>query len=304
MRPIIFGEVLYDIFPDGREILGGAPFNVAWHLKGFGQNPLMITRVGVDSLGDRILEQMCSWGMDTGQVQLDRKYPTGTVLVSFDDQEPRFEIPRQQAFDYIDPHFFSAGIDPQDNSPLYHGSLAARSEISASALACLRANDSRPAFVDINLRQPWWTESSAVKLISGSRWLKLNLSELKTLADPSPATGADIRHTARKFVTVFSLETCIVTMGSEGAVLIDATGAELHLKPPLDEEIVDTVGAGDAFSAVMLNGIMNGWGMTTSLERAIRFAADICAIRGATTSDTRLYAAHLNKWEAMDNHGI
>ena len=80
--PLIFGEVLFDCFPDGREILGGAPFNVAWNLQAFGMSPLLVSRVGDDSLGWQIQEKMKSWGMNINCLQLDPSYPTGRTFTT------------------------------------------------------------------------------------------------------------------------------------------------------------------------------------------------------------------------------
>jgi len=101
LRPLVFGEVLYDSFPDGSVVLGGAPFNVAWHLRGFGLNPLFISRVGDDELGERIIAAMSEWGMDTRGVQRDPGHPTGRVVVSIRNNEPSFEIVPEQAYDFI-----------------------------------------------------------------------------------------------------------------------------------------------------------------------------------------------------------
>ena len=86
MRPLIFGEVLFDHFPDGTAVLGGAPFNVAWHLHAFGLRPLMISRIGNDELGGRVQEAMQKWGMDCSGMQIRHcTHPTGTVQVTFQD---------------------------------------------------------------------------------------------------------------------------------------------------------------------------------------------------------------------------
>jgi len=92
MRPLIFGEVLFDHFPDGSVVLGGAPFNVAWHLHAFGLKPLMVSRIGHDELGEKVEAAMRSWGMDCSGLQRDPDHPTGTVEVQFDDGEPIYEI--------------------------------------------------------------------------------------------------------------------------------------------------------------------------------------------------------------------
>ncbi|OQX46150.1 MAG: carbohydrate kinase, partial [Candidatus Sedimenticola endophacoides] len=101
IRPLIFGEVLFDDFPDGSRVLGGAPFNVAWNLQALGARPLLISRVGNDALGRSIREQMQHWGMDLSAMQLDSAHPTGTVEVRIDDGEPSYEIVAPCAYDFI-----------------------------------------------------------------------------------------------------------------------------------------------------------------------------------------------------------
>lgn len=101
-RPIMFGKVLFDMFPDGSVALGGAPFNVAWHLQAFGLEPLLISRVGADALGRRVATAMLEWGMDRSGLQIDSAHPTSTVTITFNVGEPEFDIVADRAIDYID----------------------------------------------------------------------------------------------------------------------------------------------------------------------------------------------------------
>ena len=101
-RPCIFGEVLFDHFPDGTRVLGGAPFNVAWHLQAFGRRPRFISRVGRDPEGEAVREAMRTWGMDTTGLQTDPRQPTGRVSVLFDDGEPSYDIVHPCAYDAIE----------------------------------------------------------------------------------------------------------------------------------------------------------------------------------------------------------
>ena len=112
--PVLFGEVLFDRFPSGDVVLGGAPFNVAWHLQAFGLAPLFLSRVGDDDLGREVLSAMRSWGMETFGVQVDSEHPTGAVEVRIADDEPSYEILPEQAYDYI---------RGQDLPPLAAGAL-------------------------------------------------------------------------------------------------------------------------------------------------------------------------------------
>ena len=96
-RPAVFGEVLFDRFEDGSSVLGGAPFNVVWHLQGFGLEPLLISRVGNDRLGEQVIAAMESWGMDTRGIQFDKDHPTGTVNVTLNNGQPTFDIVPERA---------------------------------------------------------------------------------------------------------------------------------------------------------------------------------------------------------------
>ena len=148
-RPLIFGEVLYDCFPDGQAILGGAPFNVAWHLQGFGLAPLFISRVGDDALGRRVREAMHSHGMDTSGLQLDSAHPTGRVTITLSGGGHDFDITPDQAYDYIDREALPS---MPETALFYHGSLASRSPVSAQTLAFLRRHYAGRCLVDVNLR--------------------------------------------------------------------------------------------------------------------------------------------------------
>ncbi len=269
-RPLVFGEVLFDEFPDGLTRLGGAPLNVAWHLRGFGLDPLIVTRIGEDALGGLALERMRAALLDTRGVQVDAQRPTGRAnVLDADGEGPQFELPNEQAYDYIDrdllPHL------PRERFEiLYHGSLAARNEQSAAALQSVRELG-LPTFIDVNLRPPWWERGAVESLIGGARWLKVNVQELELLED---TRGRTLLDRAQRVRERFGLEAVIVTAGVEGAFGVtrdDAITAAVERVLPA----ADTVGAGDAVSAVMILGIVRGWSLTATLRRAVEFAGNV-----------------------------
>ncbi len=290
-RPLIIGEVLFDVMPDGSRVLGGAPFNVAWHLEAFGLRPLMVTRVGADDSGDEVLTAMDSLGMDTSGVQRDDTHPTGRVQVELDDGEPTFHILPDQAYDYLDGDRAMHSMAGETFSLLYHGSLISRGEVSRSARDALKGRSELPVFVDVNLRDPWWDREDVVASVRSATWVKLNEVELDLLADGSDAVVAEA------FRVEHGLAAVIVTKGGRGAVVVGG-GATFEAAPPAEVEVVDTVGAGDAFSAVFILGLVAGWSTELILERAAEFAAAVCTVPGATTADRRLYARfqHLGWW--------
>ncbi len=176
-RPLIFGEVLFDRFPDGSAVLGGAPFNVAWHLQAFGMEPLFVSSVGADLLGEQVLHAMREWGMDLSGLQTDTCHPTGVVDVSFSQGEPHYHIVSDSAWDHISYQRLPA-LSTLPGCLLYHGSLALRQVVSRTAWQRLNEQTSVLRFIDINLRDPWWAGEAIGQLLAGARWLKLNADEL------------------------------------------------------------------------------------------------------------------------------
>ncbi|WP_127476343.1 carbohydrate kinase family protein [Sulfurivermis fontis] len=290
--PLIFGEILYDNYPDGTRMLGGAPFNVAWHLRGFGLEPLLLSRVGQDDAGTTALDLMRSWGMETSLIQRDLAHPTGSVNIKLDNGQHSFDIASDQAYDYID---YTAAVDSLRNRPvslLYHGTLAARSTMSCTTLHFLRDILTGPCFIDINLRSPWWQINEVHGLIHEAAWVKLNEDELHTLTPDLTS----ITSTPLKFAADHHIKHLLVTRGADGAILVG--GNEIHecaAQPA--ERIVDTVGAGDAFSAVMIYGLSRQWTLQRSLRHAAEFAAAICTLRGAIVNNRTFYEEFINHWE-------
>lgn len=288
-QPFIFGEVLFDRFPDGSSVLGGAPFNVAWHLQAFGQSPLFISRVGNDGPGGDIRAAMQRWNMSTEGLQLDRERATGTVEVHIEQGEPRYDIVAGRSYDFIS----AAEIPPAIPSLLYHGTLALRNTESAKTLAEIKRRFDVPVLLDVNLRPPWWQAQQLMQLLDEAHWVKLNEDELDTLAD----SGEPLETKARLFLQQRGIELLIVTRGSQGAVAftLDGQGAEVH--PQDDVNVVDTVGAGDAFTSVVILGLLLDWPLQQSLERAQSFASALVGVRGATVQDRNFYRPFIQRWE-------
>jgi fructokinase len=286
LRPVIFGEVLFDRFPDGSAVLGGAPFNVAWHLQAFGLEPLFISSVGTDPLGSRIRAAMQGWGMDLSGLQTDPHHPTGVVDVSFHKGEPHYLIVPDSAWDFIQPELLP---DLPANALLYHGSLALRQPVSRNAWQGLLQTAGQQRFIDINLRAPWWDAANIADLLAGAHFLKLNADELAEMVPQASDTDSRIHH----LFDTLPLEWLVVTQGAAGALAISATGERLQVKPEQATQVVDTVGAGDAFSSVLLLGQVKGWAMAQTLQRAQQFASAVVGLRGATTPDREFYQAFM-----------
>lgn len=282
-RPIIYGEVLFDHFPDGASVLGGAPFNVAWHLCGFGEQPLFIGCVGNDETGHRVRSAMSDWGMDVAGLQTDFGHPTGSVRVEYQNGEPSYAILADQAYDFIQT---SELPDLADAALLYHGSLALRQPVSRAALDALLSRVGIPVYFDVNLRAPWWRKARIRQWLSRADWVKLNQEEWALLS----SAGESIETAAHAFIKTHTLRGLLLTHGKDGAQALTAEGGRYRVRPAAPAgEIIDAVGAGDAFTAVFLLGQLRGWDLAQTLLRAQGFASAIVGVRGATVTDRAFY---------------
>lgn len=300
---VLFGEVLMDVFPD-RTVLGGAPFNVACHLRAFGLDPVLVTRTGSDTFHERILHVMESKGMDTVGVQRDPRHPTGQVAVHLKpDGSHQFEILDYQAYDFIDPvlaRLIGLNVQPR---LMYYGTLAQRHEISRRALSSLLESACTPRMVDLNLRKPWYDTQTLKRSLERADIVKMNETELATLAKTLRLRINDEKQQAAELIKKFKLDTLLVTRGEHGAWLLDNQGRHISTAPhdgAAAIKVQDTVGAGDAFAAVFIVGRLLGWPAAQTLERAGAFASAICGIRGAVPQDENFYNAFLQQWNIAE----
>ncbi len=296
LQPVIFGEVLYDLFEDGQAILGGAPFNVAWHLQGFGQSPLFISRVGQDRYGEQINKTMLDWGMDVSGLQIDPQHSTGLVTVALDKGQPSFDIRDDVAYDYIDIAEVDSGLANVLSPFLYYGSLAARHPQVYAAIQQLRQGTSC-SFVDINLRPPWWDKIKVSKLMHGVSCLKVNDDELISLTGVR-AELDEMIDVSRVLIREHNIEMVVVTLGEQGALMVTQDNV-IRSQPVKVNNMQDTVGAGDAFSSVCMLGVIHGWEYALILERATEFAAKICEQRGASSRNMDLYDFYKGQWRLI-----
>lgn len=284
----VFGEVLFDCFEDGSRILGGAPFNVAWHLQALGGSSKFISRVGRDEGGELIRGAMQDWGMPLEQLQVDARHQTGVVAVKLNAGEPSYAILPEQAYDFIE----SRPLAAINCDLLYHGSLALRHPQSKQAFGQLSARHDGLVFLDVNLRPPWWNPETIQTLLQSADWVKLNELELRQLL---PIAGR-LADAMRVFIETYQLQALLLTLGERGAVCRLAGGEVFTVAPEGQTQVVDCVGAGDAFSAVVLLGLAREWPLLTTLQRAQDFASALVGQRGATVRDAGFYAPFIDAW--------
>ncbi len=285
----VFGEVLFDVFPAGNRVLGGAPFNLAWHLQAFGQAPRFISRVGNDEPGRAVHAAMSTWGMDTRSLQDDPQHPTGRVDVHFEKSDPRYEIVPDCAYDFIaDAHF-----ENLDCRILCHGSLGLRSQVSAESFRHLRKAQVEKVFLDVNLRDPWWQREAVLALVKEAHWVKMNDHELRLLSGEKGV----LEEMAQDFRARHQLECLVITRAESGALAVTPNQPPMCIAPSEKVQVVDTVGAGDAFSSVLVLGLAKGWPLALTMERAQSFASLLVGQQGATVEDIGFYRPFIADWQ-------
>lgn len=283
-HPILlsFGEVLWDLFPEGPRF-GGAPANFACHAAVLGGNVTMLSAVGRDSRGGRALDILRSFGIDTTLIQQTEQGPTGEVRVTLNAAGcPSFVIEDPAAWDFIDWPDAVAGRLNQINA-VYFGTLAQRHEKSRTTLQrLLAAARSREIHrvLDVNLRLPFYDESLIKQSVAECSVLKLSDEEL-----PDVARACSIPHAENPLQTLRALREqnqlalVAMTRGANGAVLVSESETVEH--PGIATEVIDTVGAGDAFAAALVIGLIRGVPLELIIDIACKTAAEVCAQAGA-----------------------
>lgn len=304
-RLLIAGEVLFDCFGEDRRVLGGAPFNVAWNLQGFGDRPLVLSAVGNDALGNEVQTLMHQWQMDTSALQIHPDRPTGRVDVRLSGGEPTYHFWENVAFDHLE----RTELQLDEMELFYQGSLAMRSPQSAVTIKQLRQQVRCPVFVDINVRQPYFKTVWVETIASGADHLKLNIDEFQLFltalglpacesrsgesADNQPELSNDhleaIADSVAALRSRLGFGTLWLTAAEQGAACYLPDGRFFYQAAPPVKHLQDTVGAGDAFAAVVLHGIMSGVSPESLMPQAVAFAAKVCGLSGATTTDRSFY---------------
>jgi fructokinase len=291
----IFGEVLVDVFPD-QNILGGAPYNVARHLQAFGVHAEIISRIGMDRLGEALMDEMMALGLETQGMQFDTEYPTGQVKVHLQDGAHQFEILPDQAYDHINMAITQETMLTMQSDIKYFGTLALRNIESRLAAEQFLANAPCLKFLDLNLRAPWYTKVIIEFALRHADIVKMNDDELATVASYFELTGSPEQH-ARALQLQFKLRQIIITCGAKGSWLLNAQSQVVEpseLANPI--EVIDTVGAGDAYAAVFLLGTLYKWDIPITIDRASIFAGAMCGVRGASAPAINFYQPFMEAW--------
>lgn len=285
---IVGGEILFDIFEDYQRV-GGAPFNFAYHLKHMGLPVRFFTRVGDDALGRRILQLLQDNGFAEEDIQIDAEHPTGRVDVALDAHGvPQFDIRTEAAYDYLD----LIHIPPIDWSQVrlvYFGTLAQRTAYGFDQWQQFLNGKGPQAkcFCDINLRPPHYTDRTVVSALHHADILKLNTDELAYISEQSGRESSPEAF-IDWLLNTYHLDLMALTRGGQGSLLFDGDKKiETAVQPP--QAVVDTLGAGDAYAAVLAMGWFKGLPLARTADLAAAFAGQVCGFSGALPDDVQVY---------------
>ncbi len=269
MQVISFGEVLFDVFEDGAR-LGGAPLNLAVHLRRLGAEVELISAVGRDSLGERALREIREQNLSCNSIaQVEQ--PTGTVDVKLDAHKvPSYHFALDTAYDHIPkPETLPEAVDL-----FCFGTLAQRNEISRHTLRMLLARNKARIFYDVNLRQNFHSKEILADSLEAAQMAKINEEEF-----PYLVKLFGLENSLEALARRFKLETIILTLGAAGCRI--RHGISEFNAPPQPAKVVSTVGAGDAFSAAFLYTLLTGGTPEEAAEAGNRLAARTTEIPGA-----------------------
>ena len=276
------GEILWDILPQGPR-LGGAPANFAYYAQALGERGIIVSKVGRDSEGEKILAKMRFHGLESKYIAIDDKHPTGMVTVKLDNRGiPKFEIHEDCAWDYLEITPQLRELAQQVDAVCY-GSLAQRSFDSRQSIRefiaqtrsdCLR-------IFDVNLRAPFYAFEDIDFLLRKSQILKLNEDELWTLAEVFQIENKQEKLIINFFFATYPIELIVLTRGERGSTLY--TREKISNSSAFPVKVKDTVGAGDAFTAAVAVGLLYHKGLDKINETANQIAAFVCTQPGAWT---------------------
>ncbi|MEM1295261.1 MAG: carbohydrate kinase [Verrucomicrobiota bacterium] len=279
---ISMGEVLWDLFPDG-ERFGGASANFACHCAILGAEVTMVSAVGNDERGLEAIGILGDFGIDTSLMQTVPASPTGTVGVRTDGLgKPQFTIHENSAWDQLawTPRL-AARVSESD--AVYFGTLGQRGRSSRATIQ--RALDAAESagvlrILDINLRPPFFDQQLIRESIGRASILKLSDDEFNTVAQTC-GVPSEVEHLPglRTILQQFELDSIVMTRGAEGALFVSAEG-EVE-QPGVPTKVIDTVGAGDSFTAAFVLGLLGGEHTQSLLKNACQTASEVCSKPGA-----------------------
>ena len=274
------GEALWDVLPTGKKI-GGAPANFAFHVSQFGLPSCVVSAIGDDTLGNEIIENFTSKGLNQHIEKVP--YPTGTVQVEIDQAGiPQYDIKENVAWDNI-PYTDELEALAKRTKAVCFGSLAQRNIVSRTTinkfLDAMPKNDDTLIVFDVNLRQGFYNKEILCNSMQKCNILKINDEELVTVSRMFGYPGIDLQDKCWILLGKYNLKMLILTCGINGSYVFTPGNVSFYPTPKV--EVADTVGAGDSFTAAFISSIIKGKEIKEAHRLAVETSAFVCTKKGA-----------------------
>lgn len=273
------GELLWDLLPSGK-LVGGAPSNFAYHTQQQGAFSCIVSAVGNDFYGNEIKEALLKKNLTTDYIQTV-DYPTGTVDVNLNSSgEPFYSINENVAWDYIS---LPINIDKQieHTNILCFGSLAQRNAHTRNSIKKIiqKLNVDCLIVFDINIRQNYYNEDIIQESLAFCNVLKLNVDELAIISSLLNLKGLDDKEIIEKLMNQYKLKLIALTYGSNGSILMTPNNVSQFKTPKIN--VIDTIGAGDSFTATMAMEFVKGESLAKVHQKAVEVSSFVCQSNGA-----------------------
>lgn len=270
LKGVSFGEILFDVFLEHKKI-GGAPLNVASRLNSLGGDISMISAVGNDINGEKLLDYLNGVGVKTNTIQVKENYGTGLVNVILNDKgNASYDISYPAAWDKIAASNLYTQV-VQDADFFVYGSLSSRDSVSNNTLKEL-LKVAKYSIFDVNLRAPHYTKANILELLKAADFIKFNDDELHEICQDLQSEKKSLEQNILFISEKTNTNTICVTLGSHGAVLY--CNNKFYHNCGFKVNVVDTVGSGDSFLASLIIKLLSG----EDPQKAINFASAIGAI--------------------------
>jgi fructokinase len=279
------GELLWDLLPGGKQ-LGGAPANFTVMSARLGNRGVIASRVGRDALGEEARAYLAPLPAELDYLQMDEEHATGSVSVTLQDGQPDYVIHQPVAWDFLacTPEWLALA---QRADAVCFGTLAQRHDVSREAIHAFlaAASENCVRVFDVNLRKPFYDARVLTDSLQRATLLKLNEIEMPVvmsllgLAENSGSDEASLLQSAQQLLDRFPLKLVCITMGSQGSLLVKPEAYHRH--HGIATEVVDTVGAGDAFTAALVSFYLRGAPLAVLNEAGNRWGSWVASQRGA-----------------------
>jgi fructokinase len=276
-----FGEVLWDLLPDA-SILGGAPFNFTCRINSLGNEGVMISAVGKDALGKKVLKAISELHISDQYIQINSDHPTGTVNVFFDEfNNPDYEIIKNVAYDFITYNDSLEKLIMQSDCICF-GTLAQRNPASRQTLGeLLKRFRGKYRFYDLNLRKDCYSDEIIISSLRNADILKLNKQEAYKIKDILRLDKEGLAEISKELIKKYQLQYCVITLEEYGSLAVSSEG-EVVYNPGFKVKLADPLGAGDAFSAGFLDTLLKGKSLKEASESGNQLGAMVATRKGAT----------------------